>query len=221
MASSPEIPSRDRVEPGSHNIPLGQFPATCTTTPSDPDSIAKTVITQLNNALTKPSEPNALKSLFIENSYWRDHLVLSWDFRTLKGPASISSYIQSGSASVVFEIDRSSPLRAPHNGPIDALGEVHGIEFFVKVTTELGTGNGVVRLAQEGEEWKLFTIFTSLVELQGKKEGLGFHRPAGVQHGEQQGRKNWEDRRKAASAYEGGIQPSVLIVGMYEPANHR
>lgn len=71
-----------------------------------------------------------------------------------------------------------------------------------------------MRLAQEGEKWKIFTIFTSLRELKDAPEGTGVNRPAGVQHGALHGRKNWLDRRAAEVNYEDS-QPDVLVVGRF------
>lgn len=205
------LPSRDRVEPGSYDIPLGQFPATNSSTPEDPDNIATALVEKLNNSLAS-KDSNALSELFIENSYWRDHLCFSWDYRTLKGREGIAKYVTGSSPSVKVEIDRSSALKAPHAGPIDAYGEVHGVEFFIKITSGVRNGQGVARLAQEGNDWKFFTVFTSLVDLTGHEELVNSRRPVGVQHGEQQGRKNWQDRRVADSNYD-GKDPAVLIVG--------
>lgn len=208
MAST--VASRDRVEPGSFNIPLGTFPQS-STAPENPDKVAVEVIDQLNAALAKKNA-ESLAGLFLENSYWRDHLCLSWDFRTLKGREHIADYVTGSSSTLKIEIDRSSPMRAPHAGPIDAFGEVHGVEFFTKLTNNVGSGNGVVRLAQQQNEWKIFSLFTSLVELADHEESTLAHRPVGVKHGEQQGRKNWQDRRNADVKFE-GKDPAVLVVG--------
>lgn len=208
-----DLPSRYRVEPGSYDIPVGTFPQTSSTTPENPDQIATAIVEKLNVALAN-KDSAALVSLFIENCYWRDHLCLSWDFRCLKGREAIAKYVGTSSASIKAEIDRSSPFRAPHTGPIDAFGDVHGIVFFVKVNTNFGTGNGVVRLAQQGDEWKIFTVSTLLLELNGHAEATASHRPLGVQHGARQGRQNWQDRRNAEINYE-GKEPAVLIVGRF------
>lgn len=205
------LPSRNRVEPGSINIPLGKLPATATSTSENPTKVAATLIQQLNDALAI-KDSSALKTLFIENSYWRDHLVVSWDFHTLKGPEAIASFVID--AELRFEIDDSSLLRAPHNGPIDAFGEVYGVEFFVKVFNGVGSDQGIVRLVQEGGEWRLFTVFTSLVEIKRGEEKTFQQHPAGVQHGELQGRKNWLDRRESAVGCQ-DTEPAVLVVGMY------
>lgn len=213
------LPSRERVEPGSHNIPIGRFPETNTAAPEDPDQIATGIVEQLNKALEK-KDASAIAQLFLENSYWRDHLCLSWDFRTIKGREAVSKFVTESSSSIKLELDRSSAFRAPHNGPIDAFGEVHGVEFFIKATTNFGTGQGVVRLAREQSEWKIFTISTTLLELTGHEEATNARRSIGVKHGEQQGRQNWQDRRTIDSKYV-DKDPAVLIVGMIDPMRPR
>lgn len=207
------LPSRERVEPGSHNIPLGKFPET-NIAPGDPNEIATEIVTQLSRAL-REKDASAISQLFLENSYWRDHLCLSWDFRTVKGREAITNFV-TGSSYIGLTVDRSTPFRAPHNGPIDAFGEVHGAESFINVTTSYGFGQGVVRLAQVGNEWKIFTISTTLLELTGHEEATNARRPVGVKHGEQQGRQNWQDRRTADGNYK-DKDPAVLIIGMNDP----
>jgi hypothetical protein len=200
------------VEPGSCDIELGKFPQTSSSSPENPDEIATAIIDQLNSSLSA-KDSSQVSPLFIENSYWRDHLCYSWDFHTIKGNKAIVEYVTAPKTPSKIVIDRSSALKAPHVGPIDAFGEVNGIEFFITVTTENGHGNGVVRLAEEAGEWKIFTVFTSLIGASGANEATGPNRPVGVKHGEQQGRKNWSDRRHDDVNFE-GKDPAVLIVGM-------
>ncbi|OQD81312.1 hypothetical protein PENANT_c028G07789 [Penicillium antarcticum] len=203
-------PSRQRVEPGSFDIPLGELPETNKTTPENPDEIATEIIRRLNTTLVS-GDKEAIAEILSDNGYWRDHLCFSWDLRTVKDREDIIA-LTAGQENLKIEIDRGSPLKAPHAGPIDAFGEVHGIEFFIKITTKNGAGSGVVRLAQYGEEWKIFTVFTSLASLFGCDEAIRKNRPTGVQHGAQQGRQNWQDRRIAEEGFE-EKGPAVLIVG--------
>ncbi|CAI7663807.1 unnamed protein product [Penicillium bialowiezense] len=210
-ATTHPLQSRERVEPGSHDIALGKFPPTSSTTPENPDGIASEVVDQLNRSLSA-KDSAGVASLFIENSYWRDHLCHSWDFHTIKGSQAISVFTTGPNVPSKIEIDRSSALKAPHLGPIDAFGEVNGIEFFIKITTQNGRGNGVVRLAEESGKWKIFTVFATLVGATDIDEATGLNRPVGAQHGEQQGRKNWKDRRVDEVNFE-NKDPAVLIVG--------
>lgn len=206
-------PSRERVVPGSCNIELGQFPKTMSESesdlPLDPNVIADNIINQLNLGLSARDKA-AVASLFLDNCYWRDHLCYSWDFRTIEGGQAIAAFVTEAPPSKI-EIDRSSDSKSPHKAPIDSFGDVFGIEFYIKVTTENGQGNGIIRLAEHDSKWYIFTVFTSMVELKGHEENK--ERPFGVRHGEQQGRKNWRDRRIDEINFE-GKDPAVLIVGM-------
>jgi hypothetical protein len=202
---------QNRVEPGSYNLPLASFPSSCSTTPANPDGIASGLIDQLNHALSTKNY-DAVSSLFLDTGYWRDHLCLSWDFRTLKGSEDIKSLLGKGCRLTRVEVDRSSAIRAPHAGPIDAFGEIMGVEFFVAVTTEAGRGRGIARLAEVDGRWKISTLFTSLEELSGHEEAVKHRRPVGVQHGEQRNRENWLERRNADVNFE-GKNPAVVIIG--------
>jgi hypothetical protein len=214
MANAELVPSRERVVPGSCNIPLGEFPKSMSESPSDlpldPDDIADKIIDQLNQGLAA-ADRAVISELFLENSYWRDHLCYSWDFHTREGAQAIATFVTEAPPSKI-EIDRSSALKTPHKGPIDGFGDVLGIEFFFKVTTDNGQGDGVMRLAEQDGKWKIFTVFTSLVEVKGYEQKLD--RPLGVRHGEQQGRKNWKDRRNDEINFV-DKEPAVLVVGKW------
>lgn len=205
------ILSRDRIEPGSYNTPLGQFPKTCSSTDINPNKVAAGLISQFNNALSA-KDYQAVSNLFLENGYWRDHLCLSWDFRTLKGTDNISNFLSKNHRLTSLEIDRSSAFRAPHVGPIDAFGEVTGVEFFANLTTELGRGRAVARLAEVDGTWRFSTLFTSLEELKGHEESVNHRRPKGVEHGEQKTRKNWLEQRIDDINFV-GKNPAVIVIG--------
>ncbi|KAL4893828.1 hypothetical protein BDV59DRAFT_24392 [Aspergillus ambiguus] len=207
------IPSKDRIEPGSFNVPVGSFPPTCSSTSVDADQVASAILDQLNAAAAK-QDYHALSQLFLDDGFWRDHLAISFDFHTIKGRQNIAAFLQEHHpAPFQLTLDRSSPLRAPHVGPIDAFGDVTGIEFFVTVTAQVGSGKGIVRLAEPRPgDWRIFTVFTSLQELKDVAENVSHRRPLGAQHGAQQDRRNWQDRRAADANFD-GQEPPVLIIG--------
>ncbi|KAE8149003.1 hypothetical protein BDV25DRAFT_157080 [Aspergillus avenaceus] len=204
-------PSKYRIEPGSFNVPVGTFPATSSSTGVDADAIASGVIKQLNTAL-ELKKPQEISKLFLEDGFWRDHLALSWEFRTLKCQEKIAKFLEENPRLVKVEIDRSSAFRSPAVFPIDAFGDVSGIQFFINVTSEAGSGKGLVRLAEKDGAWKIFTFSTSLIEIKDSQEKVNHNRPVGAQHGEHQDRSNWQDRRTADINYE-GKHPTVLVVG--------
>ncbi|PYI22360.1 flavin-binding monooxygenase-like protein [Aspergillus japonicus CBS 114.51] len=197
--------------PGSVDIPVGKFPPTLTSTDVDPEGIASQLVDTINTALSK-GDIEAISSLFLEDGYWRDHLCLTWDYRTAKGQERIQALLKSAQLPTKIEVDRSTALRTPHVGPIDAFGDVKGVEFFIKVSSPVISGTGVVRVAEVNSEWKIFTFFTSLQNLVGHEERVGHRRPLGAQHGATKDRRNWQDRRNAERNLE-GEPPAVLIIG--------
>jgi hypothetical protein len=132
----------------------------------------------------------------------------------LQGPAKITELLkQSGNRIRSFALDETSTLRAPAASVFDVEGSVHTAQAFLSVDTNVGRGNGLVRLVYDQGTWKVFTLFTYLKELKGHEEKTGKYRPNGVEHGEHLSQKNWLDGRKAEQNFEDGLEPTVLIMG--------
>jgi hypothetical protein len=110
-------------------------------------------------------------------------------------------------------------VRAPKFAPVDADGEVIGVQFFLTIDTVHGTGQGLVRLVEEAGNWKVFTLYTRLEELKGHEQNIFDRRPVGAEHGGKPGRSNWADKRAEAIDYADGSEPAVLVVGM-SPSTH-
>ncbi|KAG8408201.1 hypothetical protein J3459_018068 [Metarhizium acridum] len=204
--------------PGTSNIPVTEFPAPEAVGDVDPLVEAEKIIRLLNDSFSDPTF-QATQNLFAKQGYWRDHLILSWNFRTVQGPAQIGEFLRECAQSrdgfriKNITIDKEGPVRQPSVSPLDGEGKVYGITAFLSVETVLGTGEGLIRLAQEGGKWKIFTIYTSLRSLKGHSENTFSGRPRGVNHGEQPGRRNWADKRASAVAYDDGSEPAVIIIG--------
>jgi cation diffusion facilitator CzcD-associated flavoprotein CzcO len=177
----------------------------------DANKVADEIVAKFNEALLKKDNDAASKLFLSDKSYWRDHLALTWDFRTSKGAQNIKKLLDEAKVQLEkIEIDKASSFRAPKFGPIDAFGDVNGIQFFIRFETEVGRGEGVINLAEDNGEWKLFTVYTSLQELKGHEEPVGHRRTRGVKHGGDPARKNWKERREAEKE---DIDPRVLIIG--------
>jgi cation diffusion facilitator CzcD-associated flavoprotein CzcO len=205
------IPSSERPELGSVNIPLGEYPATSTNASVDAKGVAEDIVARLNNALEKKDHASVASLFLADNSYWRDHLALSWEFRTVKGRHSIQSYLDASPLRLQnVKADSSGGFRSPNYGPIDAWGDVHGIVFFFTFETTVGRGEGVINLAEESDGWRIFTLYTALKELKGHEEPTGGRRSRGVKHGGDPNRKNWAERREAEK---NDIDPRVLVIG--------
>ncbi|KAI8669880.1 hypothetical protein LRP88_01673 [Fusarium phalaenopsidis] len=218
-AAAIDVPSYMRTVPGSINIPVAKFPAPSKTpASSDPQEVAAALVENINQAVQKHDYP-ALARLFTDDGYWRDHLALSWVFRTVQGPSAILDFLKSAAGSKdgfrlkSISIDNSSAVRSPKTIPIDGPATVFGVQFFFTIETALGTGQGLARAVEHNGEWKIFTLYTRLQEFKGYEESINEHRPKGVEHGGKPGRKNWAQRRAAAANFEDGSEPAVLIIG--------
>lgn len=207
-----------RPAPGSVNIPVAQFPSVpkpASTT--DPAEVASTLVGTLSQALAK-NDFTALSNLFVDNGYWRDHLAVTWAFRTASTPSAILDFLRSSSQSRdgfrlrKIAVDNSTAVKAPKLAPLDPAGQVLGVQFFITLETVIGTGTGLVSLVQQGSEWKIFTLYTRLEELRGHEEAVKGRRVPGVQHGGRPGRKNWAERRQADVNFTSS-EPAVIIVG--------
>lgn len=206
------VPSSDRCEPGSIPLATAQFPAASEPRAVDANDIAATWVSAFNTSISNPSIEE-LSKLFLSESYWRDQLCLTWDFHTLSGPAKIRSLLSDNPCRIAsLALDKSSTYRSPKTASLDN-GKVQVVQAFLKVETDVGNGEGFVRLVEDAGVWKVFTLFTFLKSLHGFEEGVGKKRPNGVEHGQHRSRENWADRRRIEEGFENGEEPTVLILG--------
>ncbi|KAF7192297.1 putative indole-3-pyruvate monooxygenase YUCCA1 [Pseudocercospora fuligena] len=203
----------ERCEPGSVNIRKAVYPPSPNYTPSQAqvDQIAENIIRDLNDAIVK-NDRQKLAGLFLEDSYWRDHLAITWDLRTIKGRNNITSFYFEHPHLKEVTIDRGSEIQVPHYGFLDGVAEPNGIIFLINFRSSLGSGRGVVRLANKGDDWKIWTIGFTLESLPNRPEPMGANRPQGVQHGDFEGRKSWLQRRSEEQDFR-DHEPVVLVIG--------
>ncbi|KAL2839267.1 hypothetical protein BJY01DRAFT_257784 [Aspergillus pseudoustus] len=194
------------TEPGSINIAVGQIPAADIVEVKNVREVAAEIVGILNHRL-RHRDTEGISSLFYEDSYWRDHLGLSWDLRTLKGRNSICQFLNSQFSLEQVDLDESSPFRAAQ---LQSFGGISVIQFFHTFTTKSGRGRGVTRLISVKSEWKIWTMFTSLHELIGFEESVASRRPDG--HEQLKGGKNWFKLRTEDLSFDSS-DPTVLIIG--------
>ena len=212
-----EVPSSNRMLPGSHALDHVHYPKSADFSELSAETVVTEWLSLFNNHLQ--SGTFSLSKVFLNESYWRDLLCLTWDFHTLSGLKDISSFLEAqskGSRVQSLAIDQTSNVGKPTVASVDFGGTLKGIQSFLTVDTDVGRGRGLVRLVQDpddGGNWKAFTLFTSLQELKGHEELIGERRPTGVIHGSHPGRKNWKERRDAEASFENGLEPTVVIVG--------
>ncbi|KAL4862768.1 hypothetical protein BDV12DRAFT_178421 [Aspergillus spectabilis] len=218
------IESKNRIEPGSFNTPVGTFPPSSTSKAVDALSIGTKILTKLNIALSQSDIPSITTLFHSEISFWRDHLCLTWSFHTAKGPENIAQLLQTSTTplnGIKLSIDDSTPVRSPQITAIDAFGDVLGIQSFLNIETPTGKARGVIRLAEKPDgQWAIYTLYTTLQSVTGSEAKTGPLRPLGAMHGEILDRRNWQDRRNAESnltSTSNGVdsedQPAVLVLG--------
>lgn len=207
---SEAIPSHQRVEPGSVNLPVADLSQIKAVKPEEIDQATEQWVSSFNKVI-ETSNFDGLTELFLPEAHWRDHLCLSWDAHTLKVPAIID-FLKKGCRLKSVAIDKSSQIRSPTVTVFDGKGNIPGIQTFLTIQSEVGTGVGLVRLVQQGKVLRCFSMFTSLRELEGHEEAIFGRRPEGVAHGGHPGRKNWVESRVAEETFE-NQEPVVLILG--------
>lgn len=207
------FPHSDRIEPGSVNLLARPYPPPVRTTSIDAGKVAAETIDAFNAALRSENH-RGLADLFVSDGYWRDHLCLSWDLRTLKGREKISKFLAGRCRLTEVLVDTSTDYRAPHLAALDAHGKVQCLQFFISVSTEVGPGQGVVRMIESGDKWEILTFFTVLRELKGHEEPLKHRREKGVEHVGVRDGKNWKEKREDAVNYT-DTEPTVVIIGKH------
>ena len=142
---------------------------------------------------------------------------MTWDFHTLQGPVQISRSIQSSSQDrrlTIVSLDESAAHKLPQASDF---GGLKAVQAFLKVETPTGRGEGLVRLVSDindGSKWKALTLFTTLKELKGYEENVSSRRPQGTRSSLEDRGRNWKDLLVAQQNFEGGRQPTVLILGI-------
>ena len=182
-----QLPSHDRVEPGSKQLRWAEYPvATKAPEEHDPSEVATNWVSTFSKALNG-NDSSAVGDLFWEQACWRDQLGLSWNYRTFCGPLKIREFLNGslkGSRITDVKIDNTQPNRKPQFAAADYDGKVQGVMTFLKIETDVGRGRGLVRLLQDSQgKYKAFTLLTTMHELKGHEEKLGLKRPNGVDHG--------------------------------------
>ena len=135
----------------------------------DPGSIAKTWLENLQTKLSQ-DQLGDVSDLFIDDSWWRDIVGLSWNITTKRGTNEISQYLQSQAAKSgfgQFNVIGQGALQPR----LSDMGGLIWIESGFTFDTKAGTGRSIVRLANVGPlKWKAWIVHTTLDELKGFPE---------------------------------------------------
>lgn len=154
----------------------------------------------------------AVGRLFVADSWWRDLLAVSWDFRTVRGSEAIAEAFADAVESRTFlSVSREARATEPlaihrsHDGVI--------IEALFDFVTTTGEGRGVLRLREDGEQWRAWTLMTALRDFSGGEQKRGARRPLRLPEvPSPDPHLNWLDGRQRQIEFLDD-SPEVLIIG--------
>ncbi|KAK1217332.1 hypothetical protein PQX77_020013 [Marasmius sp. AFHP31] len=152
------------------------------------------------------SDANGVASLFATESYWRDMLALTWDFRTFIGIDKIKQFLNDR-----LDLCQLNELKLREDGSLmlaQPQPDLAWIQFLFDFKVgKVGIGMGIGRLIPQSDgSWKCHCMYTNLEDLQGFPEKLGSLRNPEPSHGV------WTEERKKEVAFE-DRDPVALIVG--------
>lgn len=167
-------------------------------------------ITEFEAAVAS-KDPELLRQVIVEDSYWRDLVSFTWDFRQVYGLNAIEKLMFSS----VDDI-KPSNFRLSSEFPAPAMATQPGadyVEAFLEFDTAFGRASAYVRLNRVDSSpagLSAWCLYTKLDELAGFEPAAGRPEAIGV-HGKG-GAKNWLDHRTAQQQYD-DREPEVVIAG--------
>ncbi|MEO1364073.1 MAG: NAD(P)/FAD-dependent oxidoreductase, partial [Pseudomonadota bacterium] len=146
---------------------------------------------------------DAAAGMFQTDCYWRDLVTFTWNIRTMEGPDAVRDMLTAQLAST-----KPSQWRVAADEPVTEEGGI--TTAWITFETDVARGYGLVRL-KDGLIW---TLLTSMTELKGHEEPMGYERPLGAKHGAGKGRLSWAEEREKEQAELGyTTQPYTVIIG--------
>jgi cation diffusion facilitator CzcD-associated flavoprotein CzcO len=200
-----------------HDVALPTFKkptaSVAVTEVSPPEAIVKSWLDKFNSILAKDGY-TGFEDIIHSDSWWRDFLVLTWDYRTIRGSSNLVSFLRSNASKDLsnLQVCDSGKFSPHYEDPIENLTWIVSMFNF---DTKVGKGKGMVRLAQGDDgDWKAHMIYTSLQELNGFPEATGTRRPLGGKNSLEGGmiKGNWLERREREKEFI-DEEPTVLIIG--------
>src|SRR5690242_3371853 len=115
-------------------------------TVTEPAAAVDHWLSSFEDALAR-GDAEAASGLFLDDSYWRDLVALTWNLKTVEGPGGVKDMLEAtlGSAK-----PRGFATTAE---PTEAEGVTEG---WFEFETETGRGHGILRL-RDGKAWTLLT----------------------------------------------------------------
>jgi putative flavoprotein involved in K+ transport len=125
------------------------------------------VLSDFGDALVAGDIDRAM-AMFQDDCYWRDLVTFTWNIKTVEGRAEVADMLRHQLATT-----RPTNWRIAEG---ETAAEDGGVTTaWISFETAVARGYGLIRL----KDGKIWTLLTSMVELKGHEEPLGFDRPLG------------------------------------------
>jgi putative flavoprotein involved in K+ transport len=149
----------------------------------------------------------ALSQLFVADCWWRDMLCINPDFTTARGMGQIRAKYGDRLASAGFHAVALAP-----EPPI--VLDDGKMTVFITFLTAIARGRGVLRLVEEDDQWRAWTLLTMLDALIGHEEKRTSIRDAAkvTYNRAAEKRETWPEARARESAFTDS-EPTVVVVG--------
>jgi putative flavoprotein involved in K+ transport len=151
-----------------------------------------------------------LRALFLPDCHWRDVLALTWTIQTLGGRDTVVGALMGCASRARPKAFRIAENRTPPR-QVTRAGTAT-IEAILAFETDGGWCNGVVRLIEDGDAPKAWTLLTALDQIKGHEEQFGRTRHQDKVYSRDFRGPNWLDQRKTSAEY-ADRDPVVLVVG--------
>ena len=151
-------------------------------------------------SLIQAGETAQVVNLLVDDSFWRDVLAITWDFRTFRGHVGIKKLLDDR-----LHIANLSTFDLKDATLVNLSSDIAWIQgIFTFEVGDFGLGSGVFRLipAPDGQ-WKAYTVYTGLTGLKDYPDTLRNPLP---NHG-----KWLEDREREVEFADS--EPYVVVVG--------
>ncbi|WP_182379287.1 NAD(P)/FAD-dependent oxidoreductase [Nocardioides sp. WS12] len=165
------------------------------------------------NAALEGGDPDQIEDLFCDDAYWRDLIALTWRLGHVGGSGQIAKALLDARLThdvrdLHVALHRTTPRLKSR-----LMREV--VEAYFEFTTNVGTGQGVIRFEpnQDNETaLRAWTVLTKIRSIHGVPvPGVGERHP-GRGYDREGSTDNWADRRAQSVAYE-DREPEVVIAG--------
>jgi putative flavoprotein involved in K+ transport len=159
--------------------------------------------------LIEAGDASRASELFGPDASWRDIVSLTWDIRSVSGQTAITGMLER----CIKHVSPTSIRESATWPPILARrADRQVIEVLFDFETDVGDGEGVVRLSLAEGAPRAWTMLTALKTLRDHPERQGARRPNNDDFRSHFGAPNWLDQRQAELSYT-DREPIVLIVG--------